>query len=168
MADFARALGGDVSPLQGEAFEAVLDAYLKASSPDRHGRLLSAMRTALIRDTEYRRLRLIRLLPVDKYRHFYASAGLTGDKTRDDGFEKAALHRLQAANRELEALETPDKAGEGDARGNFLREVAAVSRRMGFGIDIDTTRMGAYIGYLDIINTENAAIEAEKAKKRAL
>lgn len=168
MADFARAVGGDMSPLGGEEFEAVLDAYLKASSPDSYGRLLSAMRTVLIRDAEYRRLRLIRLLPPAKYPAFYASAGLTGDKVRDDGAEKAALRRRMDANRELEALERPAKGDAGDRRADFLREVAAVSRRMGFGIDIDTTRMGAYIGYLEIINAENAAIEAEKAKKRAL
>lgn len=168
MADFARALAGEVSPLRGEAYEAVLDAYLKASSPDNYGRLLTAMRTALIRDAEYRRLCLTRLLSPDRYRQAYWSAGLTGDRKRDDGLEKAALRRLMDARRDLEGLERPQRTGDEGAREGFLREVAAVSRRMGFGIDIDSTRMGAYIGYLEIINAENAAVEAEKAKKRAL
>ena len=168
VADFARAMGGEGGPLRGEAFEAVLDAYLKQSSPDNYGRLLSAMRTALIREAEYRRLRLTRLLSPDRYRQAYWSAGLTGDRKRDDGLEKAALRRLLDARRDLEALERPERQGDEAARDGFLREVAAVSRRMGFGIDIDKTRMGTYIGYLEIINAENAAIEAEKAKKRAI
>lgn len=166
VADFARALAGEGGPLRGEAFESVLDAYLRQSSPDRYGRLLSAMRTVLIRDAEYRRLRLTRLLSPDRYRQAYRSAGLTGDRKRDDGFEKAALRRLMDARRDLDALEQPKQGGEEGGRDGFLREVAAVGRRMGFGIDIDKTRMGTYIGYLEIINAENAAIEAEKAKKR--
>lgn len=168
MAQFARALGGERGAMPAGAFGAVLDAYLRASSPDRYGRLASAMRSALLRDAEYRRIRLTRSLTYAQYAPLYRDAGLTGDRKRDEGLEKAAFRRLQDARRDLESLERGGgEAGE-DPRAGFVREVAAVGRRMGFGIDMERTKIGTYIGYLELINEENKALEAAKAKKNRL
>lgn len=150
------------------AFDTVLDAYLRQSSPDRYGRLASAMRSALVRDAEYRRIRLTRSLTYGAYASLYAACGLTGHPRRDDGLEKAALRRLQDARRDLEALERGGGEAGADPCAGFMREVAAVGRRMGFGIDVERTKIGTYIGYLELINEENKAVEAEKSKKNRL
>ncbi|MCM1555892.1 MAG: hypothetical protein NC048_10440, partial [Bacteroides sp.] len=125
-------------------------------NPSGYAKTIAEYRAMLQAQTQLWGARLCVTLPYGPYKSLYAQFGLTANPKQCRG-RLAAMERKAA-----ETMRAYNKATEGDAAAEkgknwseeMAREVAVLSRYLGFAVNPADTAIGVYIGYLSLMVSE--------------
>lgn len=155
---FYAARAGDMGDMSPAEYDYLLTAYLQASNPSGYGKVVALYREMLSARINLDKAYLVVSLPYPAYRRHYAALGLTGDMKKC----RARIHELErnaktAAEAYVKVSEAPAEETERNWGEDMAREVAVLSRYLGFAVDPDRTTIGVYIGYLRLMVEESRA-----------
>ena len=153
---FYAARGGVMGDMTAGEYDYLLTAYLQAANPAAYGKTVAQYRDMLAARINLDKAYLVISLPYQANRKLYGSLGLSGDMARCRA-RIAALERKakEAAEAYAKACEAPAVDHERNWAEDMAREVAMLSRYLGFAIDPDKTPIGVYIGYLRLMVEES-------------
>lgn len=153
--EFYAARGGDLGAMSAGDYDYLLTSYLQAANPSGYGKLVAEYRAMLTARINLDKAYLVVSLPYQAYRRYYAALGLPEDmkkcRARIAALERKAKETAEAY---AKAAEAPEKGETVNWSEVMAREVAALSRYLGFAIDPDRATIGVYIGYLRLMVEE--------------
>lgn len=160
--DFYAARGGERGGMSEAEYDYLLSEYLQATNPDGYGKMVVEYRAMLTARINLDKAYLVVTLPYKENRKYYAGLGLSSDmkkcRARIAELERKAKAAAEAYVKSMDAPAADEKKYWGE---DMTREVAMLSKYLGFSIDPATTAIGVYIGYLRLMVEESR----NKAKK---
>lgn len=156
--DFYAARAGKAGAMTADEYDYLLTRYVQAVNPDGYGRMVAEYRAMLASRIVLDQARLVVTLPYGSNRDVYARLGLPQDPRRCRARVAELERKARAAARayiEADAAQGTDREPVKDWAEAMAREVAVLSRYLGFAIDPDHTAVGVYIGYLSLIVSES-------------
>lgn len=158
--DFYAARGCERGEMTEAEYDYLLTEYLQAANPDGYGKMVAEYRAMLLARINLNQAYLTVTLPYQAYRKYYAELGLPADmkkcRARVQELERKAKETAEAYAKVMDAP-APEEARYWAE--DMAREVAMLSRYLGYAIDPATTTIGVYIGSLRLMveETKNKA-----------
>lgn len=156
--EFYRARAGARDRMNDEEYDYIYTAYLQAVNSEGYARLVSVYRQMLLAQVQWLKARLVVTLPYAQYKDMYRRLGISADpvraKARVKELERAYKVAVKDYERAAGSSESEPEPEDVDWIVGMNREVATLSKYMGFGIDPIKVNIGVYIGYLSLMMDE--------------